>query len=58
VESGQKILIIDDEEVVLDSCSEILAGSDYEVSTATDGVKGLKLVEERHLRVRGPGEDT
>jgi len=46
VENGQKILIIDDEEVVLDSCTEILQGSDYEITTATDGGRGLKLVQE------------
>ncbi|KPK65565.1 hypothetical protein AMJ82_12420 [candidate division TA06 bacterium SM23_40] len=46
MENGQKILIIDDEEVVLDSCTEILQGSDYEITTATDGGRGLKLVQE------------
>jgi DNA-binding NtrC family response regulator len=48
VKNGRKILIIDDEEVVLDSCTEILAGSNYEIATATDGVRGLTLVEEFH----------
>ncbi len=37
-----KLLIIDDEEVVLDSCNEILAAAGYEVTTATDGDQGLK----------------
>ncbi|MFH2104207.1 MAG: hybrid sensor histidine kinase/response regulator [Chloroflexota bacterium] len=41
-----KILIIDDEEVVLDSCTQILAGTSYQISTASDGTLGLKLVEE------------
>ncbi|MBU1181529.1 MAG: response regulator, partial [Proteobacteria bacterium] len=41
-----KILIIDDEEVVLDSCSEILAGGNYHIATAMDGAAGLKLVQE------------
>lgn len=41
-----KILIIDDEEVVLDSCTEILKGSNYLLATASDGAIGLKLVEE------------
>jgi two-component system sensor histidine kinase/response regulator len=41
-----KILIIDDEEVVLDSCAAILEGSDYQLATASDGTLGLKLVQE------------
>src|SRR4030066_2477796 len=42
----EKIIIIDDEEVVLDSCTQILQGRNYDVSTAPDGLQGLKLVEE------------
>jgi two-component system, sensor histidine kinase and response regulator len=41
-----KILIIDDEEVVLDSCSLILEGGNYSVSTATNGTLGLQLVKD------------
>jgi two-component system sensor histidine kinase/response regulator len=41
-----KILIIDDEEIVLDSCTEILAGGDYELATAADGTLGLGRVKE------------
>ncbi|HLO16111.1 MAG TPA: hybrid sensor histidine kinase/response regulator [Anaerolineales bacterium] len=41
-----KVLIIDDEEVVLDSCTQILDGSSYLTETAPDGVTGLKRVEE------------
>ena len=41
-----KILIIDDEEVVLDSCTLILEGGDYSVRTASNGALGLQLVEE------------
>ena len=41
-----KILIIDDEEVVLDSCTEILAGSNYRLATAANGARGLELVTE------------
>jgi len=41
-----KILIIDDEEVVLDSCTLILEGGDYSVTTASNGLLGLKLVED------------
>lgn len=42
----QKILVIDDEEVVLDSCRSILAGGDYEVTTATEGEEGLRVAAE------------
>ena len=41
-----KIIIIDDEEVVLDSCTQILEGSDYIVRTAENGTLGLNLVKE------------
>ncbi len=41
-----KILIIDDEEVVLDSCTEVLRGSSYELATASDGTLGLALLDE------------
>jgi two-component system sensor histidine kinase/response regulator len=41
-----KILIIDDEEVVLDSCTEILRGSQYELATASNGALGLKMIGE------------
>jgi len=42
------ILVIDDEEVVLDSCLQILGGRDYRVSTAANGERGLRLVQEAH----------
>ena len=41
-----KIIIIDDEDVVLDSCTQILEGNNYTVVTASNGTQGLKLVEE------------
>jgi two-component system sensor histidine kinase/response regulator len=41
-----KILIIDDEEVVLDSCTEILRGSQYQLETASNGSLGLEMIEE------------
>jgi len=46
MEAKSKILLIDDEEVVLDSCTQILAGGPYRVATACDGTAGLRLVEE------------
>ena len=41
-----KILIIDDEEVILDSCSQILEGSGHSVTTTSNGDQGLKLLGE------------
>ncbi len=41
-----RILIIDDEEVVLDSCAMILEGDEYELTTAKDGARGLDLLEQ------------
>jgi two-component system sensor histidine kinase/response regulator len=46
MKTNPKILIIDDEEVVLDSCSLILEGGDYSVTTASNGALGLKQVED------------
>jgi two-component system sensor histidine kinase/response regulator len=37
-----RILLIDDEEVVLDSCRAILEGSDYQVAAAAGGAEGLE----------------
>ena len=44
--SQGKILIIDDEPVVLNSCKDILAGSSYEIATALNGTQGLELAAE------------
>jgi len=41
-----RILIIDDEEVVLDSCTRILKNGAYKIATATNGRLGLDLVKE------------
>lgn len=46
VEDQPRILIIDDEEVVLDSCKRILEGRNYRVATAMDGTFGMTLVRE------------
>lgn len=46
MENKPRILIIDDEEVVLDSCAQILKGSQYKLATAANGTLGLNLVQE------------
>jgi signal transduction histidine kinase len=43
-----RILIIDDEEVVLDSCAQILEGEGVAIATASDGHQGLQSLEEFH----------
>jgi two-component system sensor histidine kinase/response regulator len=45
MDDRSKILIIDDEEVVRDSCIQILAGGAYQIETAPDGTRGLELTE-------------
>lgn len=42
--SDYRILVIDDEEIILDACREILAADGYEIRTAIDGKSGLDLV--------------
>jgi len=44
-EQRARILIIDDEEVVLDSCMDILEETEHEVETAKDGTLGLEAVD-------------
>ncbi|HEY6102231.1 MAG TPA: hybrid sensor histidine kinase/response regulator [bacterium] len=43
-----RVLIIDDEEVVLDACTQILGNKEYCVSTAADGSAGLDRLQEFH----------
>jgi signal transduction histidine kinase len=45
MDDRSRILIIDDEEVVLDSCTQILDGSGHLIQTAPDGATGLRLVD-------------
>ena len=46
LEKTPRILIIDDEEVVLDSCMQILKKGNYELSTAMNGESGLQLLND------------
>ena len=46
-----RILIADDEEIVIRSCLRILAADDYEVDTARDGLDALKKVHENGFDV-------
>ncbi len=46
METRSRILIIDDEEVVLDSCLAVLKRGPYDVAVARDGTAGLALAQE------------
>ncbi len=41
-----RIIIIDDEEIILDSCTEILGAGDFEVTTAVNGTVGLQMIRD------------
>jgi DNA-binding NtrC family response regulator len=42
---SRKILIVDDEEIVLKSCLRILGDGDYEVEAVQDGLEALRKIE-------------
>jgi len=44
--NNAKILIIDDEEIVLNSCSQILKSGNYQIATAKNGTEGLALLKQ------------
>jgi len=46
-----RILIVDDEEIVLRSCVRILRDEDYEIETAGDGLAALRLFDENTFDV-------
>jgi DNA-binding NtrC family response regulator len=41
-----RILVVDDEEIVIKSCVRILGGSDFEVEAVQDGVTALRMIED------------
>jgi len=56
------MLIIDDEEAIRDSCSQVLKKDGYTVKTAKDGIEGLRLIKNKSFQVvfldlRLPGID-
>ena len=56
------ILIIDDEETIRDSCSQVLKKEGYSVKTAEDGIEGLQIFREEFfhavlLDLKLPGID-
>jgi DNA-binding NtrC family response regulator len=46
-----RILIVDDEAIIIRACLRILAADDYEVDTASDGLEALKKVHENDYDV-------
>ena len=45
------ILVIDDEQRIRDSCRMVLRSMGFTVETASDGLKGLDLIEEKHFDI-------
>jgi DNA-binding NtrC family response regulator len=46
-----RILLVDDEEIVLRACRRILAGDDYEIDVARDGLEALGQVKKKDYDV-------
>jgi len=42
----QRVLVVDDEEIVVRSCLRALAGGDFDVDAARSGIEALKRIEE------------
>lgn len=47
--SKGKILVVDDEDIVLISCKRALLPEGFEVKTAQNGIEGLKMIEEERF---------
>jgi DNA-binding NtrC family response regulator len=46
-----RILIIDDERIIIDSCSRILKNDDYQIDAVQDGFEGLRKIDENHYDI-------
>jgi len=46
MDNRSKILIIDDEDIVLDSCCQILKNGTFDIATAKNGEEGLEVLKE------------
>ena len=51
MDTKTRILIIDDEDIVLKSCLRILKKEEYEIDTAYSGEEGLKLTDEKEYGI-------
>jgi putative nucleotidyltransferase with HDIG domain len=60
--SGEKILVVDDEEMIRDLCSHILTAEGYQVSTAANGAAAFELLNRNDMDmlvtdIKMPGMD-
>ncbi len=46
-----QILVVDDEERIREGCRIVLSELGYDVDLASDGAKGLQMIEERHFDI-------
>ncbi len=49
--SKGKVLVIDDEDIVLKSCHRVLTPEGYDVKTAKTGEDGLKMLEKKPFNI-------
>jgi DNA-binding NtrC family response regulator len=48
---SKRILIIDDERIIIDSCFRILKNDDYQLDAVQDGLEGLQKIDENHYDI-------
>jgi len=46
-----KILIVDDEQIIIDSCLRILRNADYQLEAVQDGLEALRKIDEAHYDI-------
>ena len=46
-----RILVVDDEEIVIRSCLRILTGDEYAVEAVQDGLEALRKIEDGHYDI-------
>ena len=46
-----KILIVDDEQIIIDSCLRILRNEDYQLEAVQDGLEALRKIDENHYDI-------
>ena len=51
MEKGNKILIVDDEEIVRDSLHDWLESLDYDVETAESGFEALQIINRQKIKI-------
>jgi DNA-binding NtrC family response regulator len=46
-----KILVVDDERIIIDSCLRILGSGEYQLEAVQDGLEALRKIEENHYDI-------